>query len=203
MCAPSERLDVSNVAAPSIRATVAKPRGCLTRLSHAVVSRGSVLELGKTTRELLDETNEYIAGSAESSAYQWKRGQMQITKNDIPTKIDVPGARVRQATDFGDSSGFATLGAEYISLGAGTDIAPLLEGLDDDTCHSPHWGFIISGEILVSYTNQTEEVCVRDDLFYWPPGHSVRAVKDTEVILFSPQHEHGAVMDHMIASMAG
>lgn len=115
MCAPSERLDVSNVAAPSIRATVAKPRGCLTRLSHAVVSRGSVLELGKTTRELLDETNEYIAGSAESSAYQWKRGQMQITKNDIPTKIDVPGARVRQATDFGDPSGFATLGAEYIS----------------------------------------------------------------------------------------
>jgi hypothetical protein len=128
---------------------------------------------------------------------------MRITKNDIPTKIDVPGARARQMTDFGDPSGYASLGAEYLSLGAGTDIAPLLVGLDDDACDAPHWGFMLSGQVVVRYTDGTEEVCVGDDLFYWPPGHSVRVVDDAEVVLFSPQTEHGEVMDHMLARLAG
>ncbi len=128
---------------------------------------------------------------------------MHITKGDIPTKIDVPGAIARQSIDFGSASDYGSLAAEYFSLGAGTDIAPLLKGLDDDACHAPHWGFMISGELIVSYVNGTEEACVGDDLFYWPPGHSVRVVKDAEVILFSPQAEHAEVMNHMISAMAG
>lgn len=128
---------------------------------------------------------------------------MRIAKTDIPTKIDVPGAVARQQTDFGDPSAYTSLGAEYFSLGAGTDIAPLLAGLDDDACQSPHWGFVISGEVVVTYTDGTEETCVGQDLFYWPPGHSVRVVDDAEVILFSPQIEHSATLDHMLAKMAG
>jgi len=128
---------------------------------------------------------------------------MRIAKTDIPARIDVPGAVARQQTGFGDPSAYASLGAEYFSLGAGTDIAPLLEGLDDDACHAPHWGFMISGELVVTYTDGTEETCVGQDLFYWPPGHSVRVVDAAEVILFSPQIEHGSVMDHMLAKMAG
>jgi len=128
---------------------------------------------------------------------------MRITKNDIPVKIDVPGATARQMTNFGAASDYGPLAAEYFSLGAGTDIAPLLKGLDDDACQAPHWGFVMSGEVVVTYTDGSLETCVGDDLFYWPPGHSVRVVEDAEMILFSPQVEHGAVMNHMIAAMAG
>ena len=128
---------------------------------------------------------------------------MHLTKNDIPTKIDIPGAIARQAINFGDASDYGSLAAEYFSLGAGTDIAPLLKGLDDDACHAPHWGFIMSGEVVITYTNETSETCIGGDLFYWPPGHSVRVVRDAEVILFSPQVEHGEVLNHMIATMAG
>lgn len=128
---------------------------------------------------------------------------MRITKNDIPTKIDVPGAVARQAIGFGDVSGYTSLGAEYFSLGAGTDIAPLLQGLLGDACQAPHWGYMISGDVVVTYTDGAEDDCVGGDLFYWPPGHSVRVVADAEVILFSPQVEHGAVMDHMLTRMAG
>ena len=128
---------------------------------------------------------------------------MRISKNDIPTKIDVPGAVARHAIDFGNASGCGSLAAEYFSLGAGTDIAPLLKGLDDDACQAPHWGFMISGEVVLTYTGGREETCSGDDLFYWPPGHSVRVVSDAEVILFSPQVEHGEVMDHLLARMAG
>jgi hypothetical protein len=128
---------------------------------------------------------------------------MRISKSDIPVKIDVPGAIARQALDFGNPSAFSSLGAEYFSLATGTDIGPLLAGLADDACHAPHWGFMISGAVVVSYTDGTEETCRSQDLFYWPPGHSVRVTDDAEVILFSPQVEHGAVMDHMLAAIAG
>ena len=128
---------------------------------------------------------------------------MHITKNDIPTKIDIPGAIARQAINFGDASDYGSLAAEYFSLGAGTDMAPLLKGLNDDACHAPHWGFIMSGEVVITYTNDPSETCIGGDLFYWPPGHSVRVDQDAELILFSPQVEHGEVLNHMIATMAG
>ena len=128
---------------------------------------------------------------------------MRVAKNDIPVKIDVPGAVARQAVGFGETSGVGSMGGEYFSLGAGTDIAPLLKGLEDDACQAPHWGYMISGEVAVSYTDGSEETCSAEDLFYWPPGHSVRVVDDAEVILFSPQVEHAQVMDHMLAQMAG
>ena len=52
-----------------------------------------------------------------------------------------------------------------------------------------------------TYTDGTEEVDEEGDLFYWPPGHTVRADKDTDFVLFSPQHEHGAVLDHIRTKM--
>jgi hypothetical protein len=128
---------------------------------------------------------------------------MRITKSDMPVKIDVPGAIARQSTQFGDASEYGTIAAEYFTLGAGTDIAPLLEGLANDACHAPHWGFVKSGELIVSYLDGTSETCAADDLFYWPPGHSVRVVEDAEVILFSPQREHVEVMDHMLTRLRG
>ena len=128
---------------------------------------------------------------------------MRIAKNDIPVKIDSPGAVARQAINFGEASDYGSLAAEYFSLGAGADIAPLLKGLDDDACQAPHWGFIASGEVVITYTDGRQETCSGDDLFYWPPGHSVRVVSDAEVILFSPQVEHAEVLDHMITMMAG
>ena len=128
---------------------------------------------------------------------------MHITKQNIPIKIDVPGAVARQAIDFGDASAYGSLAAEYFSLGTGTDIAPLLHGLHDDACHAPHWGYMISGAVVLTYTDGASETCRGGDLFFWPAGHSVRVEDDAEVILFSPQVEHGAVMDHMLAVMAG
>jgi hypothetical protein len=128
---------------------------------------------------------------------------MRINKKDIPTKIDAPGAIARQAINFGDASDCGSLAAEYFSLGAGADIAPLLKGLEDDACQAPHWGFMMSGKVVITYTDGRDETCSGDDLFYWPPGHSVRVVDDAEVILFSPQVEHAQVLDHMLATMAG
>lgn len=122
---------------------------------------------------------------------------MRIAKADIPVRLDVPGATARQKFDFGEVTGYGKMGAEYFSFGAGTDITELLHGLEQDSCQSPHWGYVVEGSITALYVDGSEETSKTGDLFYWPPGHSVRAEEDTDIVMFSPQQEHGAVVDHI------
>ena len=128
---------------------------------------------------------------------------MRIAKNDVPVKIDAPGAVARQQTDFGDATGCGKMGGEYFSLGAGADITDLLQGLENDLCQSPHWGYLIEGALTVTFGDGKVDKVSGGDLFYWPPGHTVRADADAEVILFSPQHEHTPVIEHLLKKMQG
>ena len=126
---------------------------------------------------------------------------MRIAKQDVPVKIEAPGAIARLRTEFGSAQGYTNISAEYFSLGAGTDIAPLLKGLEGDSCHAPHWGYLAEGALTVTYNDGSKDEVKGGDLFYWPPGHTVRVEKDAEVIMFSPQHEHLQVINHMKAKM--
>ncbi len=122
---------------------------------------------------------------------------MRVNKEDIPVIMEVPGATARQLDGFGEVPGMGAMAGEWFSLGAGTDIAPLLEGLEKDLCDSPHWGFVVSGRLVVTYSDQPDEQLSGGDLFFWPAHHSVRVTEDAEVILFSPHATHRAVVDHM------
>ena len=122
---------------------------------------------------------------------------MRIAKEDVPTRINVPGAVARQQLDFGDASGYGKIAGEYFSMKAGTDITELLKGLESDLCQSPHWGYLIEGEITVTYGDGSNETVSGGDLFYWPPGHTICVGADAEIVLFSPQVEHCKVVDHI------
>ncbi len=122
---------------------------------------------------------------------------MRIPRSDVPVKLAVPGATARQLPGFGSAEGCGTMAAEFFSLGAGTDIAPLLVGLEGDSCQAPHWGHVLEGELVVTYTDGSQETCVAGDLFHWPPGHNVRVEADSEIVMFSPQDEHSRVIRHM------
>ncbi len=126
---------------------------------------------------------------------------MRIAREDVPVRIAVPGATARQLTNFGDATGYGKISGEYFSMAAGTDLAPLLQGLEHDLCQSPHWGYVIEGRLTVRFADGHEEKVTTRDLFYWPPGHTVRAEHDTEMILFSPQHEHSEVIEHILGKL--
>lgn len=128
---------------------------------------------------------------------------MHIAKEEVPVKIEAPGAKARQQLDFGDATGYGKISGEYFSLPAGMDISPLLQGLEGDMCQSPHWGYVLEGKLTTTYANGTQEQMQKSDLFYWPPGHTVKVEEDVEMILFSPQHEHTHVLDHMVEKMNG
>lgn len=128
---------------------------------------------------------------------------MRLPKTEIPKKIDAPGAVARQMTGFGDAADCGKMAAEYFSLQAGTDLTPLLKGLDHDLCQSPHWGYMIDGDLTVTYQDGSNESVRTGDMFYWPPGHTLVAGEDVDMVLFSPEEEHCAVVEHVRQQLAG
>ena len=121
---------------------------------------------------------------------------MRLPKNDIPVRIDAPGATARQLPDFGTPSGDPRRRVLLARRPARTSHR-CSSGLEDDACQAPHWGYLLDGRVVVTYTDGSSETCTGGDVFHWPAGHSVRVEQDAEVILFSPQDEHGPVLDHM------
>lgn len=123
---------------------------------------------------------------------------MRVAKDDVTIKMQIPGAVLRQHMDFGDATGLGKISGEYFSLSAGVDTTPLFKGLEGDMCQCPHWGFVLSGQLTTIDASGVQETVNANDLFYWPPGHNVKVDADAEIVMFSPQHEHSHVIDHMI-----
>lgn len=122
---------------------------------------------------------------------------MHLAKDDVDVKMQIPGAVLRQQLDFGDATGFGKISGEYFSLAAGVDTTPLFQGLHGNACQCPHWGFVLRGRITTTDQSGARETVKTNDLFYWPPGHNVKVEEDAEIVMFSPQHEHSRVIDHM------
>jgi hypothetical protein len=120
---------------------------------------------------------------------------MKLRKEDVPVALEMPVATFRVAE-------WDNMALAYVKLKAGVDATPLLEGLPDDKCQCPHWGYILEGAIHVLYSDGKEEVCRAGDMFHGPAGHTVRVDEDTSFIEFSPQKELKHVYDHIGNKMA-
>lgn len=128
---------------------------------------------------------------------------MRIARQDVDVQLELPGAVMRQHKNFGDAGGYREISGEYFSLAAGVDTTPLFQGLQDNLCQCPHWGYVLKGIVTTTNADGEQETVRSGDLFYWPPGHNVRVDSDAELIMFSPQHEHSEVIDHMIEVTKG
>ena len=123
---------------------------------------------------------------------------MRVAKENVDVRMEIPGVVIRQRQNFGDVRGFDRISSEYFTLAAGVDTTALFVGLDGDLCQCPHWGFVLRGELTTTDAKGAHETVTANDLFYWPPGHNVKVNADAEIVMFSPQREHSAVIDHMI-----
>ena len=115
---------------------------------------------------------------------------MRVAKDDVDVRMEIPGAVIRQRTEFGDVRGFGKISGEYFTLSAGVDTTPLFQGLEGNLCQCPHWGFVLRGRITTTDAKGAQETVNANDLFYWPPGHNVKVDADAEIVMFSPQREH-------------
>ena len=71
-------------------------------------------------------------------------------------------------------------------------------GLEENLCQCRHWGYVISGQLTTTDAGGPEESVGAKDLFYWPAGHNVKVNDDVDIIMFSSQHQHTHVINHMI-----
>lgn len=120
---------------------------------------------------------------------------MKINKDQIPVTMESPGTIMRA------QSGFGGMTVGYNQLPAGTDFTPLLKGLTNDSCHCPHWGYILEGSIRIIYNNGSEDLTQAGDVFYWEPGHTAIVEEDVVLIDFSPEKELNKVMTHVAKKM--
>ena len=101
---------------------------------------------------------------------------------------ELPGTR---------EDGWGGMVVGYFELPAGTDFTPLFEGLPNDACPCPHWGYVMKGAVHLRYTDRSEEVTGAGEVFYWPAGHTGWVEEDTTFLDFSPEKEHGEVTAHI------
>jgi hypothetical protein len=92
-----------------------------------------------------------------------------------------------------------TIGFE--SFREDADATPLFQGLPDDRCQSPHWGYIVRGKVTFRYADH-DEVYEGGDAYYAPPGHIPVITADTEIVEFSPSEDYGRTMAVVAANMA-
>jgi hypothetical protein len=120
---------------------------------------------------------------------------MKIKKENLPVTMEAPGTIMRSQPNFGGMT------VAFSQMPAGTDFTPLLEGLKNNSCHCPHWGYIFEGSIKLIYDDGTEEITNAGEVFYWKPGHTAIVEKDVKLLDFSPDKEMSEVMGHIMKKM--
>ncbi|MEU0216705.1 hypothetical protein ABZ281_16960 [Streptomyces sp. NPDC006265] len=114
------------------------------------------------------------------------------TRNDTPVALEGDGVELRLMPIGGGMS------VGYITLPQGTDMGPAFEGLPDDACQCPHWGYLLKGRIRMR-TATGEEEYQAGQAYYWGPSHVPVALEDSELVEFSPSEDLQQVIDHVVA----
>ncbi len=80
----------------------------------------------------------------------------------------------------------------FVTIRQDADLATMLNGLPDDRCQCPHWGYVFSGRLTWHYADR-DEVCEAGDAFYASPGHTPSATTGSEFLQISPADDLRAV----------
>jgi hypothetical protein len=115
---------------------------------------------------------------------------MHCKLENLPVFMEAPGTKMLM------QSGWGGMAVAYYVM-PGTDSRPMLKGLPNDSCPSPHWGYMIKGSLQITYDDGTEENISAGDVFYLPAGHNGKSEKELIWIEFSPEKELKQVFDHL------
>ena len=108
----------------------------------------------------------------------------KVSKETTETVLELPVAVDRSS----DLEGYTI---NFVSIREAHDLAPMLKVLPGGHCSCPHWGYLFSGRLTVTY-GDTTEVIQAGDAFYMPPGHTPAADAGTEFVMFSPADQLAA-----------
>lgn len=99
--------------------------------------------------------------------------------DELPVEIE-QGDLVTRYVEWGD------MAIRFARLPAGTDMGPVLEGLPDDRCPSPHWGLVLEGEVTLVHADGTKETNRAGEAYHWPAGHTAWTDEGTVFLEIGP-----------------
>ncbi|MDX6555426.1 MAG: hypothetical protein QOD86_1621 [Miltoncostaeaceae bacterium] len=118
-----------------------------------------------------------------------------FTRETMAVAMESDGLEIRL-----EPAGEMTVGR--FRLPAGTDLRPLVQGLEGDLCQCPHWGYMLKGTLRMHTATGPKEYRA-GEAFYWAPGHAPEALDDVEYVDFSPSRELATVLEHVQRQAGG
>jgi len=140
--------------------------------------------------------------SAKSSA-QSVASKEKSAKSDAHQEQHIAIENFPKNMVFNHLNGWGGMTVAVNEMPAGTDFTPVLEGLKNNSCQVPHWGYIIKGSMRLKYNDGREVVLNAGEVFYIPPGHTGFVVEDLKILDFSPEKEMKALISHIEKKIAG
>jgi hypothetical protein len=113
----------------------------------------------------------------------------RVTMRDLPLVEDYGEGFRSRLVEWGGMI------VSYETFPKGVDATPLFKGLPDDMCQSPHWGYLIKGQVRIKSAKGDDVVLKTGDVYYLEPGHVPVFEEATEVLEFSPKTEYQATID--------
>ena len=118
-----------------------------------------------------------------------------FTRETMTVAMEGDGLEIRLG-----EAGEMTVG--FFRFPSGTDLRPLLHGLEGDLCQCPHWGYMLKGTLRMHTPDGPKEYQAGQAV-YWAPGHAPEALEDVECVDVSPTQELNAVLEHVEQQSAG
>ncbi|HJS53167.1 MAG TPA: hypothetical protein VJ765_01450 [Chitinophagaceae bacterium] len=140
--------------------------------------------------------------SAKSSA-QTSGTNEKSEKPDSDKEQHLPIEKFPKDMTINHLNGWGGMTVAINELPAGTDFSPLLEGLKNNSCQVPHWGYILKGSLKLKYDDGKEVVLKAGEVFYMAPGHKASVLEDLKLMDFSPEKEMKELIRHVEKKIAG
>lgn len=111
----------------------------------------------------------------------------KVSTSEADTQVSLPGFEGRYVRSDGYNLGFE-------SFAQAADFTPLYAGLPDDLCQSPHWGYVVSGR-LIMHRPEGDLTVEAGEGYYAGPGHTAEiAAAGTVLFEVSPAEAYDETM---------
>jgi hypothetical protein len=122
---------------------------------------------------------------------------MRQAMEDLPVALEEPSYRMLSAGSWGG------MVVEYLESIERLDFSPWFQGLPEDMCPCPHWGYMLKGACHMEYGDGSTEVVQEGDVFYMPEMHTGWMEAGSAMFLVSPEAESKLIEDHFAKIMGG
>lgn len=126
-----------------------------------------------------------------------QKGEIVLNTNIVPEETHVHLDDFPKDQVIPMIHGWGGMTVDINNAPAGTDFTPLLQGLENDHCQVPHWGYVVQGSIKIIYKYGISEVFSEGEAFYMKPGHTGRVLEDLLLVSFSPEEGMHKLGDHL------